>query len=124
MHTLTQPSHQRAWLRQQWPALFAATLLVFLCIQPILCIIHCSADAHLSPAERQGSQRNYFLCSFVQEEPEAPHPSHIPLPAFWPSLPAILPPTIFLIIALMQISMPTPQILASLRWSPPLPPPR
>ncbi|EFO80739.1 hypothetical protein OSCT_1432 [Oscillochloris trichoides DG-6] len=124
MRALTQPSHQRAWLRQQWSALFAATLLLFLCVQPILCIIHCTADAHLSPAEIQVSQRSFFLCSLAQTEPEAPHLSHIPLPAFWPSLPAILPAIIFVLLALMLIRMPAPQSLVSLRWSPPLPPPR
>ncbi len=102
--------------------MLAAMLLGLLLIQPALCVIHCStAPHHSSGAPLKGSQ-GHLICSL--SDTQAPQSAHIPVPAFWPSLPAgaliiMAPAALLLVLPLLAvIDRPT------LAWSPPIPPPR
>lgn len=112
------------WLRKAIyrPTALAALLLGLLLIQPTLCVIHCAFDGHHHHGAHSKSEYNHLLCSLSDEQ--TAQSAHIPVPAFWPSLPSALL-ICLLMVAITQAPAPLPATrLASLRWSPPIPPPR
>jgi len=110
------------WLRQVFdmPALLAAMLLGFLLIQPAICLIHCATTT--SPQSIGPQTGSHLFCSL--SEGQLSYTNHTPIPAFWPTIPAIgsfvlLPVTtwLFVLICIAAYALSPP-------WSPPIPPPR
>ncbi len=110
------------WLRQvsDMPALLAAMLLGFLLIQPAICLIHCATTT--SPPSVGPRTGSHLFCSLSQ--PQSSHIATTPVPAFWPTLPAmgffVLTPVTTWLFVLICIAA----YILSPPWSPPIPPPR
>ncbi|MBX0329576.1 hypothetical protein K2Z83_18055 [Oscillochloris sp. ZM17-4] len=95
----------------------AATLVLLLLLQPLLCVAHCVIDAR---ATVDAAIDGPFLCHL-----STPQGADSPIiPAFWPG---VLPSLAIIAIAFarwFRLSAAGPPHLTRHTWAPPIPPPR